>query len=404
MPGRLKRGLLLAGLALAAVAAVAAAVVLVVLSRADPPEPDSFYDAPSSLPEGPPGRVIRSEELDDPPDGARAWRILYLSRGLDGAPAALSGLLFVPDGPAPEGGREVVAHTHGTVGVARGCAVSRIGADYWPAVDGLDAMLGRGAAVVVPDYQGLGTAGPHPYLVGEAEATATLDAVRAAHAFGDADAGTRFVVWGASQGGHAALFTGQLAASYAPELTLLGVAAAAPATDLVRLFVANRGTMLGRLLSAYTLASWSEVYPSLRLDQVVAASARPVVRRIATICVGIRDADLVAQGVLTTLLRIRYLRAVPWETEPWRGLLRANTPGSAPIPAPVMVTQGDDDPLVRPPITAAFVERLCAAGQAVVYRTYPGVRHLDAGPATAADVAEWVGDRFAGRPAPTTCR
>ena len=43
-------------------------------------------------------------------------------------------------------------------------------------------------------------------------------------------ASNRFAVWGHSEGGHAALFTGELAARYAPDLKLVGVAAAAPAT------------------------------------------------------------------------------------------------------------------------------------------------------------------------------
>src|SRR3546814_2887094 len=59
-----------------------------------------------------------------------------------------------------------------------------------------------------------------------------LDAVRAARAIPGAAAGSSFAVWGESQGGHAALWTAIAARSYAPELTLVGTAAAAPPTDL----------------------------------------------------------------------------------------------------------------------------------------------------------------------------
>ena len=45
-------------------------------------------------------------------------------------------------------------------------------------------------------------------------------------------AGRDLLVGGHSQGGHAALFAGELAGSYAPELRLGGVMAAAPAADL----------------------------------------------------------------------------------------------------------------------------------------------------------------------------
>jgi acetyl esterase/lipase len=67
-----------------------------------------------------------------------------------------------------------------------------------------------------------------------------LDSVRAARDMPDSGASDRFAVWGHSQGGHAALYTGELAARYAPDLKLVGVAAAAPATYLVELFDTTR--------------------------------------------------------------------------------------------------------------------------------------------------------------------
>ena len=68
-----------------------------------------------------------------------------------------------------------------------------------------------------------------------------------------------YVVWGHSQGGQAALFTGLLSQSYAPDLQLLGVAAAAPATELATLMKADLDTSGGRNLTAMTLWSWKRV-------------------------------------------------------------------------------------------------------------------------------------------------
>jgi hypothetical protein len=59
----------------------------------------------------------------------------------------------------------------------------------------------------------------------------------------DAGASNRFAVWGHSQGGHASLYTGELAASHAPDLKLVGVAAAAPATYLIELFDADKSAL-----------------------------------------------------------------------------------------------------------------------------------------------------------------
>jgi hypothetical protein len=36
-------------------------------------------------------------------------------------------------------------------------------------------------------------------------------------------------------------------------------------------------------------------------------------------------------------------------------------------------------------------------------RILPGTTHLDAGHVAAPDVVEWIADRFAGAPSPTTC-
>ena len=47
---------------------------------------------------------------------------------------------------------------------------------------------------------------------------------------------------GHSQGGHASLYTGELAASHAPDLKLVGVAAAAAATYLIELFDADKSS------------------------------------------------------------------------------------------------------------------------------------------------------------------
>jgi hypothetical protein len=126
----------------------------------------------------------------------------------------------------------------------------------------------------------LGTPGPHPYLAGKAEAIAVFDSVRAAHHLAQAGAGTTFAVWGVSQGGHAALFTGQYAASYAPDLQLAGVAPAAPATALIPLFQRSIGKDFGNVLSAFAFDSWTQVYDNLKPDQIVTAVARSLVRSV----------------------------------------------------------------------------------------------------------------------------
>ena len=218
--------------------------------------------------------------------GATAYRVLYKSTGYDGKPTAVSGFIVVPGGPVPAAERRVLAYTHGTVGVASNCAPSLLTrSDEQPLfLEGGAAFLAAGYVIAASDYQGLGTPGPSPYLVGDSEAMNELDIARAAHNLAAAHAGTRFAVWGHSQGGHAALFTGQLAASYAPELHLVGVAAGGPAPNLIDLFKANIKTTIGKVLISMALQSWERVYHDAHLDQIVTAAARPIVARIARNC------------------------------------------------------------------------------------------------------------------------
>lgn len=381
--------------------AVALAAVSVAVHRAQPAEPGAFYEPPATLP-GPPGTLIRSEVIDDYVAGGTAHRVLYVTTDVDGELVTSSGLVIVPDGPAPPEGRPVYAWTHGTVGIARRCAPSLLdGPTYAPSIAGLPQQLAAGHLVVATDYAGLGSRATTGYLVGESQATSTLDAVRSAAEVPGAASSGRMVVVGESQGGHAALFTGQLVDDHAPELELLGVVAAAPATDLQALFEANLGTTFGDILAAFALASWSRTY-DLDLDEILHPDAVRVVERVAELCL-LTERQLLAVAPEAALLRRRFLTALPWETEPWQTILAENTPGSDPIDAPVLVLQGADDPLVLPAVQERFVESWCADGQPIDLRVVPGVGHLDAGRATADIVAEWIDDRVAGRPDTPTC-
>lgn len=363
---------------------------------------DDFYDPPSPLPAGPPGTIIRVEPLPFVPAGARGWRVLYRSTQPDGSPLAVSGVIYAPDEPAPAEGRPVVVWAHPTTGIARDCAPSQLAFLLPWRIAGFADFLARGYVVAATDYPGLGTPGPHPYLVGESEGRAVLDSARAAALLPEAGAGRTVAVWGHSQGGHAALFAGQLAPTYAPELTLVGVAAAAPPTDLATLFALDIGTTIGRLLGAMALVSWSEVYPDADFRRLVRPEAVPLMEAVARTCVRTAPGLLLA-ALPAWALGDDFLVQQPQDVEPWRSLLAENSPGAAPLRAPLLVTQGTDDDIVWPWVTEAYVADRCRDGEIVALLIYPGLDHAFAGQASAPAVADWIADRFAGRPAPTTC-
>lgn len=129
-----------------------------------------------------PGHVIATSPMAGAPRGSTAWRIRYETTDQNRKPTESTAILVAPNGPAPSGGRNVVAWAHGTTGIAESCAPS-LGSNALTSIPDLAGMLGRGWTIVATDYPGLGTPGPHAYLVGDAAAHAVLDSVRAARQF-----------------------------------------------------------------------------------------------------------------------------------------------------------------------------------------------------------------------------
>jgi alpha-beta hydrolase superfamily lysophospholipase len=381
------------------VVALAVLGIVLLVWRGRTPDPGDFYTPPSSIP-ATPGTVIRSEPFTrGVPEAARAWRILYSSTDPKGTPIAVSALVVAGSRSSP-GPHPVLAWAHGTTGVVSGCAPS-LTDQAVTRVPELDRLLARGWVVVATDYPGLGTPGPHPYLVGQSEARSVIDSVRAARAL---DTGLsldgRYAVWGESQGGHAGLFTGQIAGTYAPELDLIGVAAFAPASDLAALLAASEGTRTGALLTSETLYAWSRYYPGLSFDDALIPGARDRARRVARRC--ITSPSILIALAQSSLLPKGFV-AIDVPTDPrWSPRVAQNTP-SQPVTAPLFVAQGAKDIVVAPSVTRAYVRRRCARGEAVEFREYPDSGHVNIIGAAGDAALAWTEERLAGRPAPSTC-
>jgi pimeloyl-ACP methyl ester carboxylesterase len=388
----------LAMLLVATLAASAAALI----DSDTTPEPGAFYTAPAMF-TATPGTLLRREVIDPFVDGATTYRVLYTSRDLEGTPATASGLVIVPDdGEVPEGGRPILAFTHGTIGVARSCAPSLLDGAYAEQMWGLEAFLDAGWIVAAPDYLGLGSEGVHPYLVGQTAAANTLDAVRAARGLARDAASSRFAVAGHSQGGHAAMFTGQRAPTYAPELDLVAVAGLAPASELAAFIEANDGTTFGNLLGAFAVVAWDRAFDDIDAAGIVDPAVQPIVERLADACVA-TGPEAVSLLTDAELLQLGFLVSPIWETEPWASRIAENTPGAEPIHAPLLIVQGSDDVLIRPDIQRRFVARLCDTGQQLEYREFTDVGHLGVDDTADEYVVAWLTDRLTSPPTINTC-
>ena len=364
-----------------------------------------FYTPPDPL-DATPGTLLRVEPLTfaDPPlsmdvDGGTAYRLLYVSARPDGSSAVSGAMVFLPDTPAPAQGRPVLAWAHGTVGMGDACAPSRDPQGTTDMAGWLEQSLALGWVVVATDYVGLGTPGPELYLVAQAEANDVVHSVQALRAWDLAEAGDRYAVYGHSQGGHSALWTGHLAAGIDPSLELVGVAAAAPAAMLPEIVSVQWETAAGWAIGPEALVGWQYIDPSLPIEGVLTQAGKDNAERLALEC--IEPAAL--EGYLRTDVGQNFFTVNPSDNPGWADLIAEQTPPPMPADMPVFIAQGTADDVVLPWPQAMLQEQWCQAGSTLTMEWLGGVNHVEAAIVAGPAAMVWNADRFAGRPAPRTC-
>jgi alpha-beta hydrolase superfamily lysophospholipase len=394
---------MIAAVALSIVAVMVADVERrVIVGELEQAGDSTFYALPDPLPAGEPGEVIRQEPILSAPLGSTAWRVVYHSRDARGRDIPVSGVVLVPDWPAPARGRTVVSWAHPTTGAAAHCAPS-LGVDPFLGIEGMHELLASGYAIAATDYPGMGVAGESSYLLAAPAANSVLDAARAARTILGDEAGDRLILWGHSQGGQAALAAAESAASYAPELRLGGVAVAAPAADLGVLMTDNIDTLAGVTIASYAVSAYQRAYaqdfPAGELDAILTPAGAAATPELASLCLLSQSEQL---RELARPLVGGYVTSDPASTEPWQRLLDDNSAGRSPIDVPVFVGQGLADTLVRPAATEAYVAQLCAEQTDVVLRTYDGIDHALVAYASLPALLDWLAElELGGRPTST---
>ena len=361
----------------------------------------SLLIAPTAATAQQAGTLIAADPVVDTPAGMQAWRVKYWTTDAAGRPREVTGMVVAPREAVPAQARPVLAWTHGTWGVASRCAPS-LSKDFWSVTAGLGAVR-NGYVVVAPDYPGLGSAGMHPFLIGEDTARSVIDGVRAARSIPGAAAGSRYAVWGESQGGHAALWTAQTSRAYAPDLTLVGAAAAAPPTDLAQNLRSTSNRALKSFFTAYIGRSWSVSYGA-PLSSLGNRQTQGIITRLAdNNCITLNMKPKLGMILGISVLNSRLQSIDIGRIEPWAGLARRNSPTIANIGVPLLIAQNAKDDLVAPAVTAAHVRGLCRSGNRVRSIAISGEGHATSAKDSAAATLAWIADRFAGKPAPSDC-
>jgi pimeloyl-ACP methyl ester carboxylesterase len=361
---------------------------------------DAFYDPPADLPHKP-GALLRSEPLKDVvlPAGVRGWRILYATAVDDNTPATAVATVFAPT-DSSTGPHPVIAWEHATTGLLQKCMPSLLSAASKGILE-RNRIVMAGWVVVATDYSFAEKDGPHPYLIGEGEARAALDSVRAARQISELTLDERLVVWGYSQGGHAALWAGIIGPRYAPDLKICGVVAIAPAANIKNILAIN--VEMDKRFGPYLARSYSRFYPDITFEQAVRPEALDAARQIVNLCDFLPPADQERIEALAATFEGPALATS--SNKPLQARLEQNT-ADRPIQAPVVIAQGLSDIVVPPSATDAYVEKRCAAGQHLEYWTFAGRDHLTIiQPGTPLEdlLIKWTTARFANEPQPTGC-
>ena len=365
-------------------------------AKAKAPSDLSFYNPPSKLIAGKEGSVIWSRVSKEPSvhlsSSAKTTLILYRMRGVLGKTVPVSGTLDVPRGKKPKNGWPIISWGHGTVGMADVCAPSRgsgMTGDYILYTQNLyNKFLRAGFAVVRSDYEGLGTPGPHPYLIGPSEGRSMVEIVTAARQL-DKSLGTSLIVAGHSQGGQSGLFAAPLVASLTPKIELKGVLVYAPASHFYQ-----QKTLLPLLSSPSSLSALATMIltSAAREAKVNAAPllsdpAQALLPQLEQVCSPqLAGADSFGGLAPSTLLREGAdLGAVD-------GQLLAMNP-SVKLKTPALIMQGASDSTVFPNFTQDLINEITLKSKVKpTYKIYPGLTHstIVTDPVVQVEALAWI--------------
>ncbi|MDT5149144.1 MAG: hypothetical protein QOI01_877 [Mycobacterium sp.] len=401
------------------------------VARADESQYAEFYTPPDPLPAGRPGDLIRSEpsRVVLEPSGqlgayvATGTRIMYLSTDTHGRPIAVTGTYFEPDNPWPgQGPRPLISLAVGTYGQGDQCAPSRLfnqGIHYSGGFDitygyeqGFVAtMVARGFAVVVTDYEGLGTPGVHAYLNRASEGHAVIDAARAAMRLPGTSLYPHGPVafCGYSQGGGASASAVELAPTYAPDLDLVGAWAGAPPADSSDVLPFADGSILVGAIG-YVLNGIIAAYP--QAEAPIRESLTP------------RGEDMLdktkEQCIAQTLADFGFRHLQPYfnvplfelgQQEPLKSIFADQRIGRLRPAAPVLIDQNRFDGVVPWVPAHQLALDWCAQGADVQFFTNEqppflnklAVNHELAQLVDGERGLQWIADRFNGLPTTPNC-
>ena len=362
-----------------------------------------------------PGTLLAHEPLATSIKGARAWRVRYVTRDVNGLLHESTGLVIAPAGDGAD--RPIVTWCHGTTGLGDAACPS---AQPDPArelityfspqatqqidygVPGLQALVDEGCVVCATDYQGLGTAGMHQYEVNRSNARDAVFIAHAARAL-NCGAGTVLGCMGWSQGGGAAAAVAELDADDFRDLRLVGTVTMSPA--VARVAIAGSGGEATALTNpkvapsahlvmmfagiqaanSSTLAL-SDVFTPLGVEIIESAwNTQPVHHLNDTVVRLFRLKGPIVQSTLANF-------------DAWKAAIAAGSAAMRKPVAPVLICVDafEGGTVIPVPWQTGYADAVKAFGGSVEVRDYPNDDHFSLPQSCITDAIAWLKPRLRG--------
>ncbi len=351
---------------------------------------------------------------------ARNFNVRYVTQDR-GQLVEATAVVGVPMGEEVTWPAPIMVWLHGTTGFMDDCAPS---ANPFDSAAATALWASQGYVAVAPDYMGLrgfGESSPpgtiHSYLVGEATAISSLDAVRAALALleekpelGNADS-QRIVLLGGSQGGHAAIFTDLYADHYAPELNIVaGVAAIGPlnllgqANHAMSELVDGSANLLAALVAMRQWYGTPEDLMGLLTNEEPYFVADNIDGWLSESChpdVDPTDVEEVSDVFLAEIVAVAQQGQLE-QAEHWGCFLRENSIPGTSVPVlsdtPFLTSYASEDELLYTPAEKEKWPQLCELGYQLEYLECAGLGHVKGGLSILPYGRVWLEERLAGKP------
>jgi pimeloyl-ACP methyl ester carboxylesterase len=370
------------------------------------PTPKPMIPEPAK---GEPGSLLSQESVDTGINGARAWRIRYISRDVNSVAHEASGLVIAPAGTGEN--RPILTWCHGTTGLGDAACPS---AQPDPArelityftpeataqndfgVPGLQGFIDDGWVVCATDYQGLGTPGMHQYTVNITNARDAVYLARAARTL-DAGAGTTLGCAGWSQGGGAAAAVAELDPGDFGDLTLIGTVPMSPGVGKIAL--ENPAAVTAALTNPTTPPDSHLV---MLLAGIYAANPTKFQLSQAFTPLGVEIIETAwnnqpVHHLNDTIFRMFKLKGAVLNPNPpnfgdWKAAIVAGSAANKKPVAPVLVCidSFDNGSVVPVSWQTAYVEAARKLGGTVETRDYPKDDHFSLPQSCVGDARTWL--------------